>query len=254
MMSQKKSCRRSYGSRSGARPSPGEDRGRSAAARVLALVPLCALLALLPSCDSKEGRIRRAFDGFSGKYVVYISKQSFSLEVYDRELKTVAGYRVAYGSNPDQKPKLHDGDNRTPEGLYRVNEILSMDADKKSDSYTTLRKMNKVFFRARNGHGRFGAPDVDLGDNAYGPRFFGLNYPNGEDRKHYRRALRSGGIPETGGGAAAGIGRGIGIHGNNDENSIGNLSSTGCIRMYNRDIVELEQYIQMGTPVILSPD
>ena len=170
--------------------------------------------------------------------------------MYDRRLKSVAGYRIAYGSNPDRKPKLHEGDNRTPEGLYRVNEILSMDADKKSPSYKTLKKMNKKFFRAREGHGKFGMPDVDLGDNAYGPRFFGLDYPNGGDRKRYRKALSSGALPVKPGGTAPGIGWGIGIHGNNDENSVGNLSSNGCIRMYNSDIVEFEQYVQMGTPVI----
>lgn len=174
--------------------------------------------------------------------------------MYGRDLKTVAGYRIAYGSNPDRNPKLHEGDNRTPEGLYRVNEILSMDADKKSPSYKTLKKMNKKFFRARDGHGKFGMPDTDLGDNAYGPRFFGLDYPNGGDRKRYRKAHSSGTLPAKPDGTAPGIGWGIGIHGNNDENSVGNLSSNGCIRMYNNDIVEFEQYVQMGTPVILSPD
>ena len=95
---------------------------------------------------------------------------------------------------------------------------------------------------------------MDLGDNAYGPRFYGLDYPNEEDRKRYRKALRSNDLPEKKDGQAPGIGWGIGIHGNNDERSIGNLSSNGCIRMYNRDIVEIEQYIQMGTPVIISPE
>ncbi|HOD14055.1 MAG TPA: L,D-transpeptidase [Spirochaetota bacterium] len=215
---------------------------------------LCALLALQPACVSKERRIKRAFDGFNGKYVVFISKTKFLLEVYNRNLEPVAGYRIAYGSNTDRKPKLHESDNRTPEGLYRVNEILSMDADRKSSSYKTLKKMNKKFFRARDGHSKYGAPSVDLGDNAYGPRFFGLDYPNAADRKRYRKALQSGLVPLTSSGTPLGIGWGIGIHGNNDEKSVGNLSSNGCIRMYNNDIVEFEQYVQMGTPVILSPD
>jgi murein L,D-transpeptidase YafK len=222
--------------------------------RVFAFLSLCVLLALQPACVSKETRIRRAFNGFSGRYVVFVSKKNFSIEVFNRRLEPVAGYRIALGANRDRKAKLYEGDNRTPEGLYRVNEILSMDADKKSPSYKTLRKMNRKFFRARDGHCKFGMPGVDLGDNAYGPRFFGLDYPNGDDRKRYRRALRSGDIPRMRDGKAAGIGWGIGIHGNNDENSVGNLSSNGCLRMYNRDVVEFEQYIQMGTPVILSPE
>lgn len=221
---------------------------------MLALASLCALLALQPACISKEGMIKRAFDGFSGKYIVFISKKNFLLEVYNRRMEPVAGYRIAYGSNPDRKPKICEGDNRTPEGLYRVNELLSMDSDKKTASYKTLKKMNKKFFRAREGHCKFGMPNVDLGDNAYGPRFFGLDYPNGEDRKRYRKALGAGTVPLKKDGSAAGIGWGIGIHGNNDENSVGNLSSNGCIRMYNNDVVEFEQYVQMGTPVIISPD
>jgi murein L,D-transpeptidase YafK len=211
-------------------------------------------MALQPACVSKESRIKRAFDGFSGKYVIYVSKKSFLMEVYNRNLEPVAGYRIALGANRDRGAKLCEGDNRTPEGLYRVNEILSIDADKKSPSYKTLRKMNKKVFKARDGHCKFGMPNVDLGDNAYGPRFYGLDYPNAEDRVRYRKALAAGEIPAGRKGKQAGIGWGIGIHGNNDENSVGNLSSNGCIRMYNRDVIEFEQYIQMGTPVIISPE
>jgi len=200
----------------------------------------------LPACISKEDRIRMAFTRFEGNYLIFITKKQFRLEIYNRRLEEVAVYTVALGSNPDMKAKLYEGDNRTPEGGYVVNEILSMDADKKSSSYRILRNMNRKFFRAKEGHCKYGKPGEDLGDNAYGPRFFGLNYPNGEDRKRYRKAVRSAALP--------GIGYGIGIHGNNDENGVGRLSSNGCIRMYNRDIVECEQYIQMGTPVIIVSD
>jgi len=241
---------RSSASRSAARPS----RGEAAGAKAIALLALCGLLALQPACISKETRIRRAFDGFSGKYVIFVSKKNFLMEVYNRRLEPVAGYRIALGSNQDRGAKLFEGDNRTPEGLYRVNEILSIDADRKSPSYKTLSKMNKKYFKAKEGHCKYGMPGVDMGDNAYGPRFFGLDYPNAEDRERYRKALDSGGVPRGRDGEPAGIGWGIGIHGNNDENSVGNLSSNGCLRMYNRDVVEFEQYIQMGTPVIISPE
>lgn len=214
---------------------------------------LFAALACQPGCAGKYDRIQKAFNGFSGKYVIYISKKKFLLEVFNRKREAVAAYTIAYGSNPDMKPKLHERDNRTPEGLYFVNEILSMDADRSSPSYKTLRKMNRVFFRARDGHCRFGRPGVDLGDNAYGPRYYGLDYPNDEDRERYRDALRTGAI-QSAAGKVPGIGGGIAIHGNNDENSIGNLSSSGCIRMYNRDLIECEQYILMGTPVLISSE
>lgn len=39
------------------------------------------------------------------------------------------------------------------------------------------------------------------------------------------------------------------IHGNNNPNSIGQLVSSGCIRMHNEDVLELYNYIEKGTPV-----
>jgi hypothetical protein len=237
---------KSYASKKEGPPKRGK-RCLAPGVRVCLLFAIIAATILpLPACISKEDRIRKAFGRFKGNYLIYVTKRDFRLEIYNRRLETVAAYTVALGSNPDIKAKLHEGDNRTPEGEYVINEILSMDADKKSSSYRTLMKMNRKFFRAKEGHGKYGKPGEDLGDNAYGPRFFGLNYPNGEDRKRYRNALRSGALP--------GIGYGIGIHGNNDENGVGRLSSNGCIRMYNRDVVECEQYIQMDTPVIIVSD
>ena len=41
------------------------------------------------------------------------------------------------------------------------------------------------------------------------------------------------------------------IHGTNRPASIGGFVSYGCIRMYNRDIVELFSLVDIGTPVIV---
>jgi lipoprotein-anchoring transpeptidase ErfK/SrfK len=41
------------------------------------------------------------------------------------------------------------------------------------------------------------------------------------------------------------------IHGTNHPQSIGGFVSYGCIRMYNRDIVELYRLVAVGTPVIV---
>jgi lipoprotein-anchoring transpeptidase ErfK/SrfK len=41
------------------------------------------------------------------------------------------------------------------------------------------------------------------------------------------------------------------IHGTNRPQSIGGFVSYGCIRMYNRDIVELYRLVAVGTPVIV---
>lgn len=218
------------------------------------LAILLVALALATACNRKEAMIEESFKGSKSPYLLYVSKKHFAVEVYDRSGRMLTRYPVCYGENPDRGPKLHDGDNRTPEGTYRINEILSMDADKDSPAYRQLRAMNKVYFSARHGHHRWGLPDVDLGDNAYGPRYYGINYPNGEDWKRYRQALRRGLIPGTKKGEARGIGLGIALHGNSDEKSIGHIASSGCVRLFNNDIIELEQYVQIGTPVIISND
>jgi lipoprotein-anchoring transpeptidase ErfK/SrfK len=41
------------------------------------------------------------------------------------------------------------------------------------------------------------------------------------------------------------------IHGTNAPNSIGRSVSYGCIRMHNRDIMDLYQRVKIGTPVIV---
>lgn len=47
--------------------------------------------------------------------------------------------------------------------------------------------------------------------------------------------------------------QGYGIHGTNDPSSIGKAVSHGCIRMYNRDVLNLAQMVPNGTKVIIQP-
>jgi lipoprotein-anchoring transpeptidase ErfK/SrfK len=42
-----------------------------------------------------------------------------------------------------------------------------------------------------------------------------------------------------------------GIHGTNNPSSIGKIVSHGCIRMYNRDVLELASLVPIGTTVII---
>lgn len=42
-----------------------------------------------------------------------------------------------------------------------------------------------------------------------------------------------------------------GIHGTNDPSSIGKVVSHGCIRMYNKDVLELSSIVPIGTTVII---
>ena len=218
----------------------------------LYIIPAALAALCLSSCgDRKTEAVRKAFAEFRGNYVLYAGRSDFTLRVFDRELREVRNYPVAFGLNPDGRPKLHRGDDRTPEGVYRVVEMLSMDAERSTEPYRKIKRMNDVFWRARDGHYKHGNPREDLGDNAYGPRFFLLDYPNEQDQARYREALARGEIPRQGG-VAAPIGQGIAIHGNNDPRSIGHLSTSGCVRMFNNDIIELENYVIQGTPVIIS--
>ena len=197
-----------------------------------------------------EAAVRRKFIDYKGKYIISISKKNFVLKVYDKNMTILESYKIGFGSNPDREPKLHSGDNRTPEGKYYITQILSMDAEKDTSAYQNLRDMNKVFFNASEGHSRYNKPNEDLGCNAYGPRFFRINYPNAIDKKRYNDSLKNR-IKKKKNGKFPGIGGGIAIHGNADPDSIGSLSSSGCIRMYNDDIVTLEKYVSIDTPVFI---
>lgn len=42
-----------------------------------------------------------------------------------------------------------------------------------------------------------------------------------------------------------------GIHGTNNPKSIGNLVSKGCIRMHNRDVLEVARLVPIGTLVLI---
>jgi murein L,D-transpeptidase YafK len=208
-------------------------------------------LTTLLSFSSRGERVKKAFRDFRGKYVLYVSKRDFCLYVYDRRGRITAKYKVGYGLNPDRKPKLYENDKRTPEGEYRIIDILSMSADKRSRSYKKLKALNDTYLRAEDGYYKFGRPDVDTGKNAYGPRLFWLDYPNRRDRDKYTRAVKAGIVPVKNG-SLVGIGYGITIHGNNDPPSVGQLSTAGCIILYNRDVVGLAKYIRLETPVIIS--
>lgn len=45
----------------------------------------------------------------------------------------------------------------------------------------------------------------------------------------------------------------IGFHGTDQPELIGKAVSHGCIRMHNRDVIKLYDYVTIGTPVIVKP-
>lgn len=46
--------------------------------------------------------------------------------------------------------------------------------------------------------------------------------------------------------------RGIGIHGTHDPASIGTRATEGCIRLNNRDLLQLVKYVYVGMPVVIT--
>ncbi len=43
------------------------------------------------------------------------------------------------------------------------------------------------------------------------------------------------------------------IHGTNSESKLGSPVSFGCVRMGNRDVIDLYNRVEVGTPVEISP-
>ncbi len=193
------------------------------------------------------------FSANSSPYLLSVSKKNFTLRVYNRKLDVLEEFRIGYGKNPDMKTKQQEGDSRTPEGVYKIDEILSMDADRSADTYRKLKRLNSLNLLASHGHSKYGKPAEDLGRNAYGPRFFSIDYPNKKDLERYKYNVKKGIIRPVNGKLPR-PGSGLAVHGNNDEASIGHLCSGGCIRMFNRDIVVLDKYVRLGTPVVILKD
>lgn len=139
--------------------------------------------------------------------VVYKSKRT--LAVY-REGNFEKEYPVVLGLVPDGA-KRHEGDARTPEGLYHVT--------------------------ARHRHPRW-------------QWFLALDYPNAADRAAWSSAVKKGKIPDEDG-SPFGVGGSVGIHGNDRlvVQEAGLDWTKGCIALRANDIVELAAEVPVGTPV-----
>ncbi|MDR3238021.1 MAG: L,D-transpeptidase, partial [Spirochaetia bacterium] len=81
---------------------------------------------ILFGCSSPyNALLEAAFASSNGtQYAIVVDKKNYTVHVYNNARVLVASYPAGYGLNPDGGTKLHSGDNRTPEGLYHVNEIL----------------------------------------------------------------------------------------------------------------------------------
>jgi murein L,D-transpeptidase YafK len=128
--------------------------------------------------------------------------------------KFVKAYPVVFGKNPHGQ-KLYEGDNCTPEGVFRV--VCTWVHEKWS-------------------------------------RFILLNYPTWDDVRRHHKACSEGLIPLKEG-ICIGLGGGIGIHGTYSEalNRSQIDWTEGCVSLVNRDIEEFFPYLEEGDLVFILP-
>jgi murein L,D-transpeptidase YafK len=218
--------------------------------------------------------------GYKKQYFIYVNKNLKRLYLIDKNLKVWKTYIVATGAG--RGDKVYDGDNRTPAGVYKILEICQYHEPwymkqiredmansgndmarfnfyryyyrnariKNIKGKKRIESLNSAYFNAAEGHTKYGTQE-DLGYNAYGSVFMLLDYPNDEDIRKYRAAIAAGRVPVKLNGNYMDPGSGIAIHGTNDDPSIGNDSSSGCVRMQNADIVEVSNYVSEGTMVVI---
>lgn len=141
-----------------------------------------------------------------------VDKSQGRMWAYDGE-QEVAVYRVAVGRG-GAGPKQWEGDGRTPEGMYRIDER----------------------HRSQNFH-----------------RFLHVSYPAADDRRRYRALRVADELPREGRGPV-GIGGAIGIHGTGDgffRRTFGrSLNRTqGCIMVSNEEAIQLYSAVVPGARI-----
>ena len=156
-------------------------------------------------CEEKGIRTYRA------SIIVIKAKRKLFFYLDGKFVKT---YPVVFGKNPN-KQKLYEGDNCTPEGVFRV----------------VSKKVHEEW-----------------------SRFILLNYPTWDDMKRHKKACSQGLIPLRGD-RCIGLGGGIGIHGTHSEalNRSRVDWTDGCISLFNRDIEEFFPYVEKEALVFIFP-
>jgi len=144
-------------------------------------------------------------------YFIVVRTACRTLDVY-RHGDRVRSYPAVFGLG-GRKGKLHEGDHRTPTGLYAI---------------------------------------VGMRRHPRWQRFMLLDYPNLHDAERYEVALESGRIPMLGT-HPVGLGGAVGIHGTDKpELNAKNVDWTfGCISIANDDVEELAHLVPVGTPVLI---
>ena len=164
--------------------------------------------------------------------LIVVSKKNYRMDVFEYG-KSIKTYEIALSQEVGKK--MNEGDNRTPEGEYRICQKFK---------------------------GPFTEKDA-LGAGLYlGTRWLGLSYPNKYDA---RRALDMGLIKKTDYDTivsslnrnempikTTSLGGGIGIHGwNGDWPEKLKDITWGCVSMKKKDIEEVYDMVGIGTRVII---
>ena len=142
---------------------------------------------------------------------IMVDRDSRSLVLYERG-RPVEVFNAVFGRVVGRK--RHEGDMKTPSGIYRV-----------------IRKREHWKFH----------------------KFLDIDYPNEEDLHRYRAAAKKGGVPKMPSGRTAGPGRLIGIHGSSHErlNELDVDWTLGCVSLLNDDVDRLYERVEEGTLVVI---
>ncbi len=144
-------------------------------------------------------------------YFIVVRTTCRTLDVY-RYGDRIRSFPAVFGMG-GTSGKLHEGDRKTPTGLYSI---------------------------------------VNIRRHPRWQRFLLLDYPNLHDAERYDVAMQSGGIPILGSGPA-GMGGAVGIHGTDKpELNQKNVDWTfGCISIGNAEVEDLATLVPAGTPVLI---
>lgn len=142
---------------------------------------------------------------------IHVSKSGRTLTLYEGSL-AVHRFPVVLGKEP-KRAKLHQGDNRTPEGEYHI----------------TKKYPHRGW-----------------------ARFMLLSYPTEENWEMYRWARNHRLLPKRKG-KLPGIGGAVGIHGTYDDkvNQRGEDWTRGCVSLQTLDVIRLYDLVEVGTRVVI---
>ncbi len=196
--------------------------------RFPALLLLGAMM--LPGWAHAEGEgwfdyLRQQFPGYDSEHVALVSISGQLLSLFEGG-KLVASYPVSTAKNGVGSVA---GSEKTPPGVHYVREKIGQGAPE------------GTVFRARQDTGLIVDPEL-------APVSTGNDYVT-------TRILWLSGLEEgiNSGPGIDSYSRYIYIHGTQEEGLIGQPSSHGCIRMRNRDVVEVFERMPAGALVVISP-